>query len=166
MIRFQPIFLIAFSLFSVVIVTLGLFVLAYFSSIGADSLPLSYVIFGSSLAAAAIVGLSFLASLTWVRNLVNNEILPAMEQLSLPIAQLTQYAYDVHASELKQRNVEIQQDNAHDEVLCKLDGRPCRIYRDGQVDLETLGGTRRFPSIEEARLFIGASGAARIERFI
>ncbi len=94
--------------------------------------------------------------------IMQSEILPSVVRLSNNMADLRSMVVDSKAITITHSS-EPDDGYGRDELLCILDGRPCRIYRDGQVDLETLGGTRRFASIEEARIFIGASGAVRIE---
>lgn len=133
----------------------------------ADALPIPYVLLGTSLCSAAILASSLVLALTYTKRLLHSDLLPALDRMY----------QDMHALHLRLASYEaaaqihsiVGNDEAiesFDEVLCVLDGRPCRIYRDGQVDLETLSGTRRFMSIDEARLFIGSSGPVRIERLL
>lgn len=129
-----------------------------------EPFPATLILIGILVCTSAISGAAVSVCVWLVAKSIQTDILPSVVRLSSNMADLRSIFVEARAAAIAHssggENIEAY---GVDEVLCILDGRPCRIYRDGQVDLETLGGTRRFASIEEARIFIGASGALRIE---
>lgn len=129
-----------------------------------EHFPASFILAGVVICSAAASGATAYICFILAAKIVQSDIMPSVVRLSNNMADLRSMVVDsrsitiAHSSGLEEAD-----GYGRDELLCILDGRPCRIYRDGQVDLETLGGTRRFASIEEARIFIGASGVVRIE---